>query len=436
MDRYMVRPALGVMIATDMEPRLQAGDADYRRADALGRVVSATFGGASPAATRARTRMRRHPARRSRSPRPIARSTTSPASSDEATSPTEATIDAIEARTGAEVVVYTQVAALQHHDRGDRARTPGAHRPVGRRARGFDDGLVIFFDLDPSLEHGQVQLYAAPGFEATFLSNRSARRSSRTTCCRYLRDGDLDGALLGVAMERIDAAATPETRRSAPARAADQRGRRPGRRADRVHAASSGWAIFIVAPVRQGPGLPRRPVDPHAGPAAGPDGRIGGDRHGRRHLAARADDRDARPREPRADRVPRGVSGCSRARSAGDRIRDAGTDPEARRSAATRAARSGRPEDYALERAPRARRRRGGRVHRGRRLPKFGTDVGRVRHGLEQHVVEQGLVRREAEQGRRLAGRARRPGDRSAGSSSSSAGFAPGGGLVLIGGRG
>ena len=40
---------------------------------------------------------------------------------------------------------------------------------VGRR--GFDDGLAIFFDIDPSLEHGQVQLYAAPGFEATFLTN-------------------------------------------------------------------------------------------------------------------------------------------------------------------------------------------------------------------------------------------------------------------------
>ena len=41
---------------------------------------------------------------------------------------------------------------------------------VGRA--GFDDGLVILFDLhedDPC--HGQVQLYAGPGYAAKFLSN-------------------------------------------------------------------------------------------------------------------------------------------------------------------------------------------------------------------------------------------------------------------------
>ena len=41
---------------------------------------------------------------------------------------------------------------------------------VGRK--GFDDGLVILFDLDRSRQHGQVQLYAGPGFRATFLDQR------------------------------------------------------------------------------------------------------------------------------------------------------------------------------------------------------------------------------------------------------------------------
>ena len=40
---------------------------------------------------------------------------------------------------------------------------------IGRT--GFNDGMVIFFDLDPTNEHGQVQLYAAPGFESAYLSN-------------------------------------------------------------------------------------------------------------------------------------------------------------------------------------------------------------------------------------------------------------------------
>ena len=53
---------------------------------------------------------------------------------------------------------------------------------VGRK--GFDDGLVILFDMDPGLEHGQVILYAGPGYRATFLDNDESSRSSTTTCCR------------------------------------------------------------------------------------------------------------------------------------------------------------------------------------------------------------------------------------------------------------
>ena len=78
---------------------------------------------------------------------------------------------------------------------------------VGRR--GFDDGLAIFFDIDPSLEHGQVQLYAAPGFEATFLTNAERQAIFDDDMIPFLQRADFDGAL-GVALERIDAAATPE----------------------------------------------------------------------------------------------------------------------------------------------------------------------------------------------------------------------------------
>ena len=40
---------------------------------------------------------------------------------------------------------------------------------VGRK--GFDDGLVILFNMYPGLDHGQVNLYGGPGFRATFLDN-------------------------------------------------------------------------------------------------------------------------------------------------------------------------------------------------------------------------------------------------------------------------
>ena len=35
---------------------------------------------------------------------------------------------------------------------------------------GFDDGMAIFFNLTDQC-HGQVQLYAAPGYRAAYLSN-------------------------------------------------------------------------------------------------------------------------------------------------------------------------------------------------------------------------------------------------------------------------
>jgi uncharacterized membrane protein YgcG len=121
----------------------------------------------------------------------------------------ESTIDAIEERTGAELAVYSQVVdyGVTTDETEGRARALIDQWGIGRA--GFDDGMVIFFDLDPSLEHGQVQLYAAPGFEATFLSNSARQAIFEDDMVPYLSSADLDQALL-VALERIDAAATPE----------------------------------------------------------------------------------------------------------------------------------------------------------------------------------------------------------------------------------
>ena len=119
----------------------------------------------------------------------------------------EATIDAIEARTGAEVVVYTQ-------DSGEYPTTEETNRKalalmnqwgVGRK--GFNDGLVIFFDMEPNLEHGQVQLFAGPGFEATFLSNEERQAIFENDMLPHLKSADFDAAL-GVALAKVDAAAT------------------------------------------------------------------------------------------------------------------------------------------------------------------------------------------------------------------------------------
>jgi uncharacterized membrane protein YgcG len=154
----------------------------------------------------------------------------------------ETTIDAIEARTGAEVVVYTQPVdyGVTTEETAARARALIDQWGIGRK--GFDDGMVIFFDIDPSGEHGQVQLYAAPGFEATYLTNSQRQAIYENDMLPFLRNADFDGAL-GVALEQIDAAATPENA------AALQTGRQINAvlglvGAPIVFLGLSGWAFF------------------------------------------------------------------------------------------------------------------------------------------------------------------------------------------------
>ena len=121
----------------------------------------------------------------------------------------EATIDAIEARTGAEVVVYTQDSGTDPttEETADKARALITPWGVGRA--GFNDGLAIFFDMQPNLQHGQVQLYAAPGFESAFLSNSERQAIFENDMLPHLRSADFDGAL-AAALAKVDAAATAE----------------------------------------------------------------------------------------------------------------------------------------------------------------------------------------------------------------------------------
>jgi uncharacterized membrane protein YgcG len=121
----------------------------------------------------------------------------------------EATIDAIEARTGAEVVVYTQDSGGYPTTEETEAKARALMDQWGVGRAGFNDGLVIFFDMQPNLEHGQVQLYAGPGFEASFLTNAERQAIFNDDMLPYLRSTDFDSAL-GVALRKVDAAATVE----------------------------------------------------------------------------------------------------------------------------------------------------------------------------------------------------------------------------------
>ncbi len=68
---------------------------------------------------------------------------------------------------------------------------------------------MILLDLDTSLCHGQAQLFAGSGFRAAFLTNAERQAIFNDQMTPYLRDCDMDGAVL-VALQAADKAATPE----------------------------------------------------------------------------------------------------------------------------------------------------------------------------------------------------------------------------------
>jgi len=121
----------------------------------------------------------------------------------------ESTIDGIEARTGAEVVVYTQLVPAGTSDADAERHAAALSDQWGIGRAGIDDGLVILFDLyenDPC--HGRVQLYAGPGYRATYLSNSERQAIFENEIVPLLRGCDLDGAL-NVAMDAVDRNARP-----------------------------------------------------------------------------------------------------------------------------------------------------------------------------------------------------------------------------------
>jgi uncharacterized membrane protein YgcG len=118
-------------------------------------------------------------------------------------------ISGIEIRTGAQVAVYTQVKpASDDLDKAD-ADALALMNQWGVGRKGFDDGLVILFDMQANLRHGQVSLYAGSGYRAAFLSDSDRQAVFDDDMKPLLADGDLDGGLL-VALHDIDANATPE----------------------------------------------------------------------------------------------------------------------------------------------------------------------------------------------------------------------------------
>jgi uncharacterized membrane protein YgcG len=117
--------------------------------------------------------------------------------------------DSIRLRTQAEVAVVSIPTGLSDVSTSTAQadallimQTWGVGRP------GIDDGLVVLFDLDTSLRHGQIYLYTGKGFRDLYLTDDEARAIVDDTMRPTAKDGDLDGALLQ-GLARVDHVTQP-----------------------------------------------------------------------------------------------------------------------------------------------------------------------------------------------------------------------------------
>ena len=121
----------------------------------------------------------------------------------------EATIVRIRERTQAEIAVVSWPTGESSVDTGMArvdARTIMDTWGVGRA--GINDGLVVLFDMDTSLRHGQIYLFTGSGFRDTYLSDEEAADIVDGEMVPKAKDGDLDGALLA-GLAQVDHVAQP-----------------------------------------------------------------------------------------------------------------------------------------------------------------------------------------------------------------------------------
>ena len=117
---------------------------------------------------------------------------------------------AIEDRSGAQVVVYTQAvsAGLSESEARDQAAALGNQWGVGRS--GFNDGVVVLFDIDPSGIHGKVAIIGGDGFRNAYLPDNDAQRIVDQQIIPRLTESppQFDQALHD-ALAKLDAAVSP-----------------------------------------------------------------------------------------------------------------------------------------------------------------------------------------------------------------------------------
>jgi uncharacterized membrane protein YgcG len=120
----------------------------------------------------------------------------------------EQRIDALEARSGAEVAIYLQVDPSQDFET-NLALAEALMNQWGVGRRGYDDGFVILVSFEEDRVHGVISTYAGSGFKAAYLSVDDQERLINQVMAPDFRAGQV-GAGLMAALDVVDAAVTPD----------------------------------------------------------------------------------------------------------------------------------------------------------------------------------------------------------------------------------
>jgi uncharacterized membrane protein YgcG len=122
----------------------------------------------------------------------------------------EQRIDAIEQRSGVEIVVYLQVKpGITEEQNLEDAAALMDQWGVGRA--GLDDGLVILFGLDETRQHGRVSLYAGSGFTNAYVDEDGLAEIVERQIVPAARSGDIDRSLID-ALDALDRQINPGSR--------------------------------------------------------------------------------------------------------------------------------------------------------------------------------------------------------------------------------
>jgi uncharacterized membrane protein YgcG len=121
----------------------------------------------------------------------------------------EEMIDAIEARSGAEIAVYLQVhPGLGANEDANRDAARDLMRQWGVGRAGFDDGLVILVSFQDNRINGQVATWGGDGFLAAYLSEGDLSALRDNVMVPAFRQQEVGGGLLA-ALQVVDASITP-----------------------------------------------------------------------------------------------------------------------------------------------------------------------------------------------------------------------------------